>query len=823
MEQVAGDLLPQPRRHPTEGFNESVIGTGFWFLGEGKHSPVDILGDEADRIDNQVDVFGKTFLGLTLGCARCHDHKFDAISTKDYYALCGFVQSSRYDVRCVDDPAPRLETVAQLGESWQRGEDLAREAAASVLALEAAKQPAAWLASAARVLRAGIVEPTTDRGELIARAAREAGLPAPELTRWVDEIEHAVKTPAHVWHPLASAARAGRDGDAAFWRERSEAARRAADDWAAKSLVAPFWNAEQPASLANLEGWILAGDAFGSGRARFDFRPDTGLPTLAGRAAVSSLAVAPAAQGTWRSPTFEIREPFLLYRLAGTGARLNLILDGLQLIQNPIYGGLRIRPDHPNEFRWHAQDVSKWIGHRAYIELIDDGDGWIACAAAIPSASPGAPSAPHPLAAPLLADAKDFDGILERVAEVVSGGLRDLAQRRPVVDAGISAASESVGAWLVSSSLPGMPGAWLSSSAVATRRAAAVENRNKLAVKLAYKRKALCMADGTGEDDRVHLRGSTKKLGETVPRRFLEAFVGGENQSSLPGSGRLELARRITDPRITPLVPRVIVNRLWQHHFGMGLVPTPDDFGNMGRPPTHPELLDYLASRLIAQGWSLKAVHREMLLSRAYRMSSTGADPRAETSDPTNALLHKARVKRLEGEAIRDAMLAISGRLTVGRDGRGTPPHLTPFMVGRGRPESGPLDGEGRRSIYLSVRRNFLSPMFLAFDFPVPFSAIGRRTVSNVPAQALTLMNNPFVIEQARLFGERMLASGMPDDDARVRGLYEHAFARPPSDAELSAAKEFLAEQAREGAKPADAWGALAHVLFNAKEFVFVN
>jgi hypothetical protein len=427
------------------------------------------------------------------------------------------------------------------------------------------------------------------------------------------------------------------------------------------------------------------------------------------------------------------------------------------------------------------------------------------------------------LAAPLLADAKDFDGILERAAEVVSGGLSDVAKRRPVVDAGISAASESVGAWLVSSSLPGTPGAWLSSPETATQRAAAVESRNKLAVKLAYKRKALCMADGSGEDDRVHLRGSTKKLGETVPRRFLEAFVGSENQSSLPGSGRLELARRITDPRITPLVPRVIVNRLWQHHFGTGLVPTPDDFGNMGRPPTHPELLDYLAGRLIAQGWSLKAVHREMLLSRAYRMSSTGADPQAETSDPTNALLHKARVKRLEGEAIRDAMLAISGRLTVGRDGRGTPPHLTPFMVGRGRPESGPLDGEGRRSIYLSVRRNFLSPMFLAFDFPVPFSAIGRRSVSNVPAQALTLMNNPFVIEQARLFGERMLASSMPDDDARVRALYEHSFARPPSDAELSAAKEFLAEQTREGAKPADAWGALAHVLFNAEEFVFVN
>jgi mono/diheme cytochrome c family protein len=822
-EHVAGDLLPEPRRHPVEGFNESLIGTGFWFLGEAKHSPVDVRADEAERIDNQIDVFGKTFLGLTLGCARCHDHKFDAISTRDYYALCGFIQSSRYDVRCVDDPAARLAAVAQLNEATERLEGLAVGAAAKVLSSEAAQQPAAWLVAAARGLVAIAAEPTADRGELVARAAREAGLPAAELLLWVDELDRAAKTPAHVWHPLANAIRAGREGDAPFWRERAESARRVAEDWNAKSLAAPFWNAEVPASLAHIEGWTRDGDAFGAGLVRPDFLPDAGHPALGGRPVMSSLAVAPNAQGSWRSPTFEIREPFLLYRIAGTGARLNLILDGLQLIQNPIYGGLRIRPDHPNEFRWHAQDVSKWIGRRAYIELIDDGDGWIACAAAIPSASPGAPTAPHPLTAPLLAESQGVNELLERTAALVTGGLKDLAERRPAFAKEMSPASEMVGAWLVTAGLPGTPGSLLVAPDKAAERAQAVEARQKAAVKLAYRRKALCMADGTGEDERVHLRGSTRKLGEVVPRRFMEAFVGNDNQSNLPGSGRLELARRVTDPKVTPLVPRVIVNRLWQHHFGVGLVPTPDDFGNMGRPPTHPELLDYLAGRLIAGGWSLKTLHREMLLTRAYRLSSTGADPKAETADPTNALLHKTRVKRLEGEALRDAMLAVSGRLTVGRDGRGTMPHLTPFMVGRGRPESGPLDGEGRRSIYLNVRRNFLSPLFLAFDTPVPFSAIGRRSVSNVPAQALTLMNNPFVIEQARLFGERMLASGMPDDDARVRALYEHAFARLPTEGELSAAREYLAEQAREGAKPADAWASLAHVLFNAKEFVFVN
>jgi hypothetical protein len=175
------------------------------------------------------------------------------------------------------------------------------------------------------------------------------------------------------------------------------------------------------------------------------------------------------------------------------------------------------------------------------------------------------------------------------------------------------------------------------------------------------------------------------------------------------------------------------------------------------------------------------------------------------------------RVRRLEGEAIRDAMLAVSGRLDGRLFGRPVPVYLTAFQDGRGRPASGPLDGAGRRSVYLAVRRNFLSPFLLAFDTPIPFSTVGRRSVSNVPAQALILMNDPFVHQQAALWGKcSLVESGTPED--RIRGMYLRAFGRTATDAECRRCLDFIEKQ------PGDAaWTDLAHVLFNAKEFIFLH
>ena len=230
----------------------------------------------------------------------------------------------------------------------------------------------------------------------------------------------------------------------------------------------------------------------------------------------------------------------------------------------------------------------------------------------------------------------------------------------------------------------------------------------------------------------------------------------------------------MVDPAVDPLLPRVLVNRLWQHHFGEGIVRSTDDFGAMGQKPTHPELLDWLAARLVESGWSIKAMHRLMLCSSTFRMSSV-PDAAAEQVDPANVLLHRMNVRRLEAEVIRDTLLAVTGSLEGVMYGPSVSVHLTSYMEGRGRPDrSGALDGDGRRSIYLSVRRNFLNPMLLAFDAPVPFSTMGRRNVSNVPAQALTLLNDPLVKSQSRLWAERQAA--VPGRSVRQR-LEEHYLA----------------------------------------------
>jgi hypothetical protein len=332
------------------------------------------------------------------------------------------------------------------------------------------------------------------------------------------------------------------------------------------------------------------------------------------------------------------------------------------------------------------------------------------------------------------------------------------------------------------------------------------------------------MADGTGCNDHVHIRGNPNRFGEEVRRRFLEAIAGDNQPCSQRGSGRLELARRMID-RSDPLLPRVMVNRIWQHHFGAGIVRSPDNFGALGELPTDPELLDYLATEFVRQGWSIKAMHRLMLLSSMYQMASRSAEA-SEARDPQNKLWHRMPIQRLEGECIRDAILAVSGQLHRTLYGPSVPPYLTPHMSGRGRPaQSGPLDGNGRRSIYLNVRRNFLTPLFLAFDYPIPFTTMGRRTVSNVPAQALALMNNPFVAQQAESWAARVLAQARQTPRERIVDLYVRAFGRPPDEREMTEALNFLQEQGERYNRVGDpqVWRDLCHVLFNVKEFIFIN
>ncbi len=733
VEHIAGDLLEQPRLNAADGTNEStnesILATAWWFLGEAVHSPVEVRQDEADRMANQIDVLGKAFVGLTIACARCHDHKFDAISTRDYYALAGYLQSSRYQQAFIDLADPGAPLVS-LNANARAAEIVAQLVAAT---------------------------PQTPAGATAAGSTTSAAsLPA-------------------------------RDGDV---------------------LLAEFADGD-------FGGWTATGAAFGPRPVRPDdvlVRDDTDPRRL--RHAAASLAHSGALstklRGALRSPTFEITRNRILYLLGGTSGKVRLVLDGLQLIQAPIYGGLAIGPGG-EPLHWHAQDVSKWVGHRAYIELIDDDDGWLALDRVLLSNhdAPGEPAAAFYFAA---------DETACRAAEATNATLERLA----------ASTTDAVAA-------PGSP-ARQQLDRLTAELTALVDQRRQLESAIAAPRMAPAILDGTAENEWLMIRGSPKTLGPEVPRRWLTVLGGTDTPPDVVGSGRLTLARQMVDPHSNPLLPRVLVNRLWHHHFGAGLVRTPDDFGVMGQPPTHPELLDYLANRLVAGNWSIKAVQREIVLSSAYRMASE-PQPEADTADPENRLWHRRAIRRLEAECVRDAMLAISGRLNPTMFGPSVPPHLTDFMIGRGRPTtSGPLDGDGRRSIYLCVRRNFLPPLLMAFDYPTPFTTIGRRSVSNVPAQALSLMNNPLVAQESARWAEHLLRQCDMNDDQRVTRMIASAFCRQPSAVELATAREFLSSQrgaATDSTSAVDAnsapsaaelfaWTSLAHALWNAKEFVFV-
>jgi hypothetical protein len=282
------------------------------------------------------------------------------------------------------------------------------------------------------------------------------------------------------------------------------------------------------------------------------------------------------------------------------------------------------------------------------------------------------------------------------------------------------------------------------------------------------------------------------------------------------GSGRLAFAEALLGAE-SAIAQRVWVNRTWQALFGKGIVETSDDFGAMGSRPTHPELLDRLALDFTADGWSTKRLLRRLVLTEAYGRS-TRPTPTAAELDPNNRLLGHMAVRRLEAEEVRDTLLAASGELDRSTYGAPVPIHLTPFMTGRGRPgRSGPEDGDRRRSIYIEVRRNFPHPLLTVFDQPTPSTCHGRRTSANVPAQALAMLNDPFV--EARAVA---LANDVDRDagTAALEELWLRTLARRPSAAEL---EQVAAHLSGASAEDLDPWVDIAHTLFNTKEFLFLE
>ncbi|MFK5920851.1 MAG: PSD1 and planctomycete cytochrome C domain-containing protein [Verrucomicrobiota bacterium] len=833
-EHLAGDLLDKPRRHPETQTNESILATGFWFLNETVHAPTDVLADESDRVDNQIDVFGKTFLGLTIGCARCHDHKFDAISTADYYALCGMMQSSRRQGAFLDPYGKIAEAAEAARQLYRKGdqrvtkvydrqknskEDSVQLLAEYLLAgqevIDRSQKGHIVLSDRAE----GSVAAEQIKPKLLSAVAVSHKLDEGLLKNWVIQILQSVGEgggedeghPLYIWSKMV----AGPQNAGAALRVKINQQQQARRDFQ-KQAVSLMPGERGIGS----HQWTRTGEAFDdhvtSSISWTGAVPEQGLLSPAG--IFKNGEVGQNLEGVLRSPTFELTHERIHLRLNGRKVKVRLVIDGFYMnnVHQLLFAGTVLKPeniDTGGQFQWFTMkgDLNKYVGHQVYLEISDLGDGFVSLAEVFMSEG-DPPKTDYCLEGQLLKEGglSDLPSLARAYGKLWSESLRQLGEGNP------GAAELELINFIWSNHL------WPGNIQAADELKQALGELQKLDAKTPKPLYATVMLEGTPQNDRVHIRGSHKRLGEVVERRNLSVFDG--TPFSADSSGRLQLAAQLTSPD-NPLVSRVVVNRLWHQIFGRGLVPTVDDFGDMGQRPSHPELLDWLATDFVAKGWSVKKMLRKMVLSKTYRMSSVanpGNSPeRLAEIDPQNVLLHRATIRRLQGEAIRDAMLVVSGTLNQKIGGKSIRVHLTGFMEGRGRPKkSGPLDGGNRRSLYTEIRRNFLPPFMLTFDMPAPFNTMGRRSVSNVPAQALAMMNDSFVIEEAGRWAEGVRRDGAMTEAQKIDRMFLQAFGRLPKKKEADQARAFLK---LESGDPARAWKDLCHVLFNKKEFIYLN
>lgn len=759
VEHMAGDLLPNPRIDSETRTNQSIQATGWWHLGEATHSPVDIRGEEANRIDNQIDVFGKALLGMTVACARCHDHKFDAISTADYYALCGFIQSSSYQEANIADPELRQRIAHELA-------NLQQEAGRRIFRLYAEQ--------AKHRLPQLLLQPTAAQAsELVAKwrdvAAVDDGREAANDTPSVTVVDFAGQMHAH-------------------------------DDW----LTSGYAFGDGPAAV----GEVLVNAT------------EVGPPLrVVEYAAATNQQAGCALTGLYRTRTFEVVGKKLWYHYRGT-AEVLLDVDSHRTVSGPLHAVCKQELASPDEWQWFAHDVSDYVGHRVHVDFKSEKpfalaqvcladqqpQGLVACGAKPLKVSAGDASG-------------DFKSTLRQAIRALTRALDAVdAQRATTRDAQLVN-------WLLANDHVLPPGERSAAAELVAAWGAYRARRSGIEAQLPEPQYAIALMDGSGEDEHVHLRGSHKRVApEATPRRMLTAL--GRELPSAQGSGRLELARQVASSQ-NPLTARVMVNRVWAHLMGRGIVPTVDNFGVLGQSPTHPQLLDTLAGDFMESGWDTKQLIRRLVLSSTYRQGSRPSEAIAadalDAADPANDLIHKTRVRRLPAEAIRDALLAVSGTLDATSFGPSVPVHITDFMRHNRSPAgSGPLDGEGRRSIYVEVRRNAFNHFLAAFDKPVPFSTVGFRHQSNSAAQPLMLLNDPLVHHVVGRWAADLTTAFASDHDA-IRHAYLAAFARLPSADEQQQITSFLDQQAQMSVARSEAWHDVCLALVNNKEFVFLQ
>lgn len=736
-EQIAGDILA--RSGPPEKYAARVTATGFLAIGKRYgYSPASDFHylDFADTIDS----VGRSVLGLSLGCARCHDHKYDPVTMDDYYGLYGILQSTKWSF-----PG---------GEEHQKPAHLV---------------PLVPPEDATRLEKARADELNRLDGLMRQLKSDQAALDGKTFAGGPDldfENQPPGKPPTNPWLSIGpNAVRA--EAQSPFTHAHPQGTRgvrlgSGAATEGIRYVFAPEMRPEPGKPMHFTIDFRTIGPTNKTGAYRF----------YLGRGVIASLAVELSV--TAREIALRNGAQWEVVRKLepGTWYTLQIALDPMKKTYAGVVGTLGDFTVFKNKSLHPAWDgvadtfICDAIGHVPGPAPERDLDNIGLRGSAFP-----APGSPPVVIAPTPADTKERRAkIAAAIAEVQR--LRAAEAGRPIYPV----------AYGVSEGKPG--------------------------------------------NARIQKRGEPTKLGAEAPRRFLE-ILGGDVVSPEAGSGRLELANWLTRPT-NPLTARVFVNRVWHWHFGRGLVPTPSDFGRRGEPPSHPELLDWLTSRFIASGWSVKALHRLILSSRTYQLASDD-DPVNLKADPGNRWLWRHTRRPLDAESIRDAMLAVSGKL------ERTPPGPHPFPpVEKWRftihnPFHAVYDTD-RRSVYLMVQRNRRHPFLALFDAADPNLSVAERLPTTTTTQALYLMNSPFVHQQAEAFANKILASP-GDDAARVRLAFETTHGRPPTQAALADALSFLSayrqKLAERGLPPdrlaAAAWAALARVTLTSNAFLFVD
>ncbi len=733
-EHIAGDLLPEPRINTDLGFNESIIGPSHWRMVFHGFAPTDALDEKVRFIDDQINVFSKAFLGLTISCARCHDHKFDAISQKDYYALFGILASCRPARRAIETEEVQQLNVSELQSLKQK----IRTAVAED-----------WLASLQTL------EPR------IRDLKKVKGQPADSLSHTVNRLKIAEQENRFEgeWNKIFSKrlpteAKPTEAKNGQTWKFDSEDA---ANDWYTHGVG--LQNAPNPAGDFSVlaEGDRVLRAIYPAGIYTHSLSEKHG-----GRLTSRDFKVSPN-QEVW------------IRAIGNAGATTRYVVEDYPR-NGTVYPVTTLKPT----WTWHRFDMSYWKDDNAHLEVVtakdaplltrNEGRSWFGVREVrlMQKGSPAPGGDPPEYLQAILPTNKKNPATFEQVQDALTQALRNAVtawSKGSITDAQADLLNQSVQTGLLTNNLKSLPKA-----ARFVQKYRRLENQIKILTRVPG------LDETRGRTQPLFVRGNHKQPAELVSRRFLEAF--NDTPYATSQSGRLELAEDVLSDD-NPFTRRVIVNRIWHHLFGKGISQTPDNFGRMGRQPTHPELLDWLANRFEQDHWSVKSLIRLIVSSETWQQTST---PSRESIaiDPDNALLSHANVRRIEAEAIRDSLLVATGQLDRNMFGA---------SVSGGTP---------RRSIYVQVIRNRLDPLLRAFDFPEPFTTTGRRDETNVPAQSLTMMNDPQINRYASSLAEDLTDQKIGGNtESRITRLFQTLFSRDPSPLEIATTKGFLTANQR--------------------------